>query len=287
MESIRQISAPFEGNFIALAEFEKRVAVLDINKKQIVNEFSTILDFGGKRLAIDSTGQICVCGNYGRQGVCAYEVTTGKKIWQRKDLTTVQKIQLLRSKPGTIFLQFENRDSRFLNILTGEDGTLLKGIDFVFESKFQPLNAIGKGARIEVTDRNSSRVNAIIEKESFEILDISFSADSILISESNGPLRCFGTTSGNLLWQNPMDSDGHFLNVAYNEKLDRFLGVSWQFLKGGVKKLKYIVPKDGKIDREIILDKPAETEFALDGALLITSDRKMINTTTGETESWN
>jgi hypothetical protein len=54
---IRHISTSLSGHTIALAEFEKRVQIFDINSLHIISEFDTVLDFGGQRLAISEDGK--------------------------------------------------------------------------------------------------------------------------------------------------------------------------------------------------------------------------------------
>jgi hypothetical protein len=103
MKDIRHIATSFNGQRIALAEFNSLVQIFDITDQQVLSEFKTVLDFGGRRIVIDEDGEICFCGCWERYGICDYETTTGKLIWQRKDLKRVQHIQILRSDKNILF----------------------------------------------------------------------------------------------------------------------------------------------------------------------------------------
>jgi len=80
--------------------------------------------------------------------------------------------------------------------------------------------------------------------------------------------------------------DGHFLRLDYNETLDRFVGISWPYVNGGNKKLKYLNPNSGLIERVHNIGQPTETEFAKDGRLLITSNREILDLENGIIKNW-
>lgn len=258
MKDIRHIATSFGGHIIALAEFEKQVQIFDINTLQIISEFDTILDFGGQRLAISVDGQICICGCWERHGICAYETKTGKLIWQRKDLKKVQHIQNLFADKSKFFAQFEVGASRIID----------------------------KSSKIQIADRETSKIKVNIERQSFATLDLDIADNCFAISESGGPLSCYDIINGKLKWRIPVNKDGHFLKISFNNELDTFVGVSWPFMKGGNKKLKYINKENGLIEKEMVINCPAETEFALNGQVLVTSDREIINIKNGEKKSW-
>ncbi|NJK96866.1 MAG: hypothetical protein HC905_19870 [Bacteroidales bacterium] len=89
MREIGHISTSFEGNRIALAEFEKEVQIFDIDSFQEISEFTSVLSFGGKRIAINKLGDICAWGAWSRHGICGYNANSGELLWQRKDLKRV------------------------------------------------------------------------------------------------------------------------------------------------------------------------------------------------------
>jgi len=287
MKDIRHIATSCGGHIIALAEFEKTVQIFDIMEQKIISEFETILDFGGERLAISEDGQVCICGCWKRHGICGYETKTGKLIWQRKDLKKVQHIQILRSSKNKVFTYFEIGPGRVLDLHTGKDLEKMPGVKYCFESKFQPINVLDKSTKIQLIDRNTLEVKANIQRQSFATLDIATSPDSIVVSESGAPLTCYDTEKGSLKWRIYLSKEGHFLKICYNDRLNKFIGISWPFVNGGNKKLRYINPDNGTIENETVINCPAETEIVMEGKFLVTSDRDLINIETGEKKTWN
>ena len=273
MDNIRHIAVPFNNGIIAFAEFEKKVQIVDITRNIIISKFETILDFGGSRIIISEDSDICVCGCWERYGIYGYDVKSGKVIWQRKDLKKVQNIQLMRSNSSLFFASFYRKASEILEISTGKSIKKILGCENYYESKFSPICVLDSPIKIKVLDINANKVLFNIERQSFATLDMSFSETSILISESGCPLNCYDTEKGKLIWRSEKIDGEHFLRLSYNNELRKYIGVIWSYIKGGNKKLKYINCDTGKVENEIDINCPSETEFGFDGKILITSDK--------------
>lgn len=286
MNDIRHIATSFNGQTIALAEFERRVQIFDIYSLQVISEFDTILDYGGKRLAISEDGSICICGCWERQGICAYEIKTGKIVWQRKDLKKVQHIQTLYADSSKFFAQFATGASRIFDINTGNDIEKITGAKYFFNSMFLEIDIIDKSRSIQIVDRQTKKAKVNIGRQTFGTLDLDIAEDCFAVSESGGPLSCYDIVSGQLKWRISTNENGHFIKVAFNKELDNFIGVTWPFMRRGKKKVKYINKNTGAIEREILINQPVEIEFALNGSVLITSDRELINIESRERKNW-
>lgn len=286
MKEIRYISTPFEGQIIALAEFEKAVQVIDLSTFSTISEFDTVLSFGGRRLAISEEGNICVAGAWARHGICGYETNSGKLIWQRKDLKKVQHIQTTRTDKNRIFAQFEIGASRFIDINTGADIEKINGAILFFESKFVPINIVDKSTKIEIIERNTKRMICKVERQSFATLDTAILPDSFVVSEAGGPLSCYDIFTGQLKWRRRLNEDGHYLKIAYNEKLEQLIGVTHSFMAGGNKKLHRININSGNLEKAEDIDNPTEIEFVMDGQMLVTSDKELRNLETDKKKNW-
>ena len=92
MTTMRHLAANDSTSRVAVAAFESDVAIWDVGTGQRITSFQTILDFGGRRLAVDPAGEFCVAGAYDRDGLACYNATTGNLIWQRTDLKRVQHV---------------------------------------------------------------------------------------------------------------------------------------------------------------------------------------------------
>lgn len=286
MKEIRHISTSFNGHTIALAEFEKRVQIFDINSLQVIAEYDTILDFGGQRLAISEDGKICICGCWEKHGICAYEAKTGKLLWQRKDLKKVHLIQILYADSSKFFARFEVGASRVFDINTGLEVDKVSGANYIFNSKYLEIDIIDKSNKIQVIDRKTKKIKANLERQAFATLDLAIADNCFAISESGGPISCYDIQSGELKWRIPINEDGHFLKIDFNYELNSFIGVSWPFMNGGNKKLKYINKDKGLTEKEININCPIETEFALNGNVLVTSDKEIFDLKSEEKKSW-
>lgn len=184
------------------------------------------------------------------------------------------------------FAQFEVGASRTFDINTGFEVDKVTGARHLLNSKYLEIDIIDKSNKIQVIDRKTKKIKANIERQSFATLDLDVADNCFAISESGGPLSCHDIQTGELKWRIPINEDGHFLRVIYNKELDNFIGVTWPFMKGGIKKLKYINKGNGLIEKEVTINCPTETEFALNGNLLVTSDREIIDLKGGEKKNW-
>jgi len=276
MESIRHIAVSFNNGVVAFGEFKKNVQIMDIKKNIVISEFETILDCG-IYLIISEDGNICVCGCWERYGICGYDAKSGKKIWQRKDLKKVKTMQLIRSDSNLFFVSFADRASEIIDISTGRSIKKILGCEKYYESKFLPIYVLDSRARIRVFDLNTEKKIFNIKRQSFATLDMCFSENSILISESGCPLNCYDTKSGKLLWRAEKVNGEHFLRISYNNEIKKYVGVTWPYISGGNKKLKYINCNNGKIENEVNINCPTESEFGFDGKILITSDKEIID----------
>jgi hypothetical protein len=285
MEKIRHVSTSFQGNIIAVAEFEKKVQIVDVLKQKVISEFETVLDFGGRRLAITETGEICICGCWERFGICGYETSTGRMIWKREDLKKVQKIEIIRSNINAVFAQFASGVSRFLDIKTGNDILELRGVKNYYESRFQPVNVYDRSAKIEITDRQTHAVLAKIEHQSFAILDVAFSPDSVLISEAGGPLSCYYTNNGELKWRVPKDEKEHYTRIGFVEEIGAYICLSHPF-EHADKKLIYVNCHKGIIENQLDIHQPIVAEFLFKDEFLATSNRELIAVKSGNITKW-
>ena len=285
MEKIRHVSTSFQGSIIAVAEFEKKVQIVDVLKKTVISEFETVLDFGGERLAITESGGICICGCWERFGICGYDTSTGNMIWQRKDLKKVQKIEIIRSNNNAVFAQFANGVSRFLDIKTGNDILELRGVKNYYESRFQPVTVYNRSGKIEITEREKHTILAKIQHQSFALLDVAFSTNSVLVSEAGGPISCYDTEKGELKWRLTRNASEHYVRVGFVEDIDAYICLSHPFEHMN-KKLIYINYNTGKIENQLDINQPIVAEFLFDDEFIVTSDRELIDVKTGKTTKW-
>lgn len=90
---IRHIAVPqAEADIFATAEFEKKVTVWSMRRKRKIAVITTVLDFGGTRLAMVGQSGLCLLNAASFEGpMNAYDLE-GNVLWSRRDLVGVQQL---------------------------------------------------------------------------------------------------------------------------------------------------------------------------------------------------
>ena len=269
MKDFRQIAVSPTGSKIALGAFEKHVKIVDLLTKETQAEFETILDFGGRRLAIHEDGEICVCGCWERHGIIGYSTRDGAILWQRKDLKKLQGFRSLRSAPDKLFAEFGKGTSCILNFKNGKTFKDLPRIKDYAESAFEPIDLLEGGKHFSIVERDSQKTQCRIERQSFGTLNIAFGPGSVCVSESGWQLYCYDTKTGQQKWHISSEVREHALRLSYNRIMNRYLAVFWPYEHGGDHTLRIINPDTGSIENSIPFKNMIESAFALDGEVLV------------------
>lgn len=141
--AIRHFASTWSGSVIAAGEFERTVHVWDLNGPCRLATFPTILDFGGKRLAVTPEGTNCIAAAYHVEGIAAYAVPEGREIWRRKDLKKTQTLRV--SLDGRrVYACLERRGCQVLHRETGRTLKAWAGVRDVWESPYEPLMLLEK-----------------------------------------------------------------------------------------------------------------------------------------------
>ncbi len=276
--AIRHIAASRCGNFVAVAEFESTVSIWNLATQTKQSEFKTVLDFGGTRLAIDEEGKRCVAGAYLVHGIACYDTETGEVLWHRKDLKKVQEIAILPSQTE-IACGFEESPLQILSMRNGKTLQKIRGCKSLQVSPYEPVQLADK--RKPMLETLDGSTIASLERESFAILSVVFGHGTVAISEAGGPIRCFKTSSGELLWRYGGPEGSHSVELGYDVKRRRFLSVEWPYEKGGKMTLIVFTP-DGKTEAKLPLGSSIVQDFCLSGSGLLSSSGWLLNTTTGK-----
>jgi WD40 repeat protein len=274
---IRHFASSWSGSVVAAAEFEHTVHVWDVGAQIHLATFPTIMDFGGTRIAITPDGKNCIAAAYHVEGIAAYAASDGAEIWRRKDLKKTQTLRV--SLDGRrVYACFDNRSCQVLDRETGKTIKTWAGVRDVWESPYQPTMLLEKRALVLQTPEE--RKIASIPAESFAVLCIAFGPGLVCVSESGGPLRCLDTETGAERWRF-QERGQHFLELAFAEQAQVFVGVCWPYERGGVFRLLRFEPQSGVASEVAELGKAGDFEFCLRGSRLMSSDGPVIDSTTG------
>jgi hypothetical protein len=243
--------------------------------------FSTIMDAGGTRLAVAPDGRNCIAAAYHVEGIAGYTACDGKEAWRRKDLKKTQTVRV--SLDGRrVYACFDNRSCQVLNRETGKTIKTWPGVRHVWESPYQPAMLLEK--RTLVLQSPDEKKIASIPAETFAVLCVAFGPGLVCVSESGGPLRCLDVQTGEERWRF-QEKGQHFLELAFAEHVQAFVGVCWPYERGGSFRLLRFEPRSGAPSDVTELGKAGEFVFCLRGTRLLCSDGSVLDSATGQNKA--
>jgi outer membrane protein assembly factor BamB len=275
--SIRHLATSFSGSVVAAGEFERTVHVWNLAAAKRLATFDTVLDFGGRRLAITGDGICCVAAAYRVEGVAAYSASNGAEVWHRKDLKKAQKIKFSLDD-RRVYCCFDEKPCHVLNRETGKTIKTWRGVRNAWESPYEPLMLVEK--RMLVLQTPDENEVATIARETFAVLCVAFAPGFVCVSESTGPLRCLNTKTGEETWRYAQKGQ-HLLRLAYAEKARSFVGVCWPYKRGGPHRLLRFGPESGQVSEVSELGVSGEFAFCRRGSHLLSSAGSVIDSVTG------
>jgi hypothetical protein len=237
------------------------------------------MDFGGRRMAISNDGQTLIAGAYRFHGIAAYSGGTGAELWRRKDLKNVQRIHF-NGDDSRVFCSFDSGPCESLNTQTGKSGKSLRGVRECVESPFAAVRFLERSRDRDYAIAGPEGPIATIPRCSFAVLSVAFSKSHVCVSEAGGPVRALDLSSGSELWKHRPVKGTHFLRVAFVERADTFVGVTWPFERGGTMCLQRFEP-DGSATVLGEIETAPALAFASRGEALITAAGPVYDTVSG------
>lgn len=234
--AIRQLAVSREATKVAAAVFEKTVQIWDLTTRERIKEFETVFSSGGNRLTIDAAGQKCVTAAWNKGklgGVACYEADTGKLIWHRQDLRHTQRVRFSPTR-GAVWCVPESGRTRLLDSDDGKDVDSIVGLADLFDSEYSTDLLLEKRKRDHTLKDGKPRK---IPRLTFAILDAAFGPQSLVISESGGPVRCINSLTGIELWRLTPEKDSHFLQLWFRKTDGNFYGVLWNYQQGSFRNI--------------------------------------------------
>ena len=195
--AIRHLAACDESSLVAAAFFESTVQIWNWDKAEQIGELETVLDFGGRRLALTAGGSICITGSWSH-GVAAYSVPNGDCLWRRPELTEVQRLTLSASGQE-VNCGFEKRPLAVIDVRTGNTVRTDKNALALYSSRFGSYKFVEQPKGYRIMGGHEREIPSI----SFALLDAALSPEAVCISEPKVGIRCFELESGKQLWHHP------------------------------------------------------------------------------------
>jgi outer membrane protein assembly factor BamB len=273
MSKVRQMAPAASAPYIAAGYFAREVRIWDIKREQLAATLNTILDFGGRRLALSPDGSLCVTGNW-NEGVACYSIDRNSQQWSRPDLGGVNMVTF--SARGDLLYCCTEKKTIALNAETGTASQDLPGLCGVFESPFPGVRIL-EDARGGVYHLEGDDIFEI-KPTSFGLMDVAFSENTACISEASGPVRCFDLVNGREKWQFRTPGS-HALRLAYCVKADSFYGALWNYETGGPATLVRFATESG--ETAILSTIQATCSFCCDGERLVNANGEIVETFSG------
>lgn len=287
--AIRHLAITDESSIVAAALFEKTVQIWSWKTGEQLGEFQTMLDFGGRRLALTPDGRSCIVGAWGQRGrgprgLAAYSIPDGKLLWNREEIRHIQYVSLGGSG-REIYCGTDDSSAHIINSATGETLERVRGAKRVLGSRYTGDRLVvqtGRPAGYLVRGRSEFEIPAL----SFGLSDAAFSPEAVCISEPKnaihpdkeiGGLRLFDLASGELRWYLDLGADG----LAFNSVDQRFYCVA---VNGNGSSYRSLVRLHGDIlqcDRVVSLGHCWGSAFSPSGRILVTVHGDVYDTATG------
>lgn len=199
---MRHVASSENTSVFLTAEFERFVYTWDLYSFKLVSKFESVLDFGGKRLAISNDGKLCVAAAYNRKGICLYDVATGVAIWNRKDIKHTQAIKF--SLNGDMI--YVNIDDKYLLSIDSATGGNIKKdnkMSNIYQNPYNQYDCFLKG------DNILKFGTAEIKSPTFAFLDIAPTDLGIAVSAVGNNLMFFNFNNEKI-WEIIPQEGKHF-----------------------------------------------------------------------------
>jgi len=224
--SIRHLSSVNGSPIFAAAEFKKTVHLFRTGCPDAERTIFTNLDYGGNRLQIVPQRNMLIAGAYHVHGIEGYDLTTGRRCWQRRDL---KKVRSIRRNPldESISCFFENRAGVVIDVLTGAVLSDYRGVRDIYFSHDGILELHERQSKYRIYREKKEELD--VNAESFGLLDAAFSKNQVALSEGGAAVRIYSLDSGVLDGRYEPPAGYHMLVIKHDPKADEFVGILWGY----------------------------------------------------------
>jgi hypothetical protein len=304
--SIRHLSVTDASSIVAAALFEKTVQIWSWKTGQQLGEFETMLDFGGRSLALTPDGCACIVGARGQRGrgsrgLAAYSIPDGKLLWNRAEIRHIQNVRVSGSGQE-IYCGVEGSSAYIIHAATGDSVGRVRGARKIVGSRYTQHSLIVQKRPKAVKDcqYSNSKVGSNypnylmrgpsefqIFPLSFGLLDAAFSPDAVCLSEPKdylhpreniGGIRLIDLEKGDSRWHLDIGSN----HLAFNLSDTRFYCIAAPSADPHNSSLIRLASTILDCDQVALLGQCWEAAFSPSGTTLVTSQGDVHETSTGD-----
>jgi len=289
--AVLQLASAAGSALVAAVVADGTVQIWDSRTSERVSEFETFYSFGGHRLALDPTGNLCAAASWNkgkRCGVACYDVQSSQMLWHRTDIKHTQQVRFA-SDSNSIYCGMEEGPLLRLQAANGETVEELLDVEDVHGSPYSAHVLMVCRSYVFVVEGpgkfrfpRTAFVSSSMRKLPCGLTGIAFGFDSLCVAEA-GPvstMRCLDYTGGER-WRLELPKPTGVDVLCYRKADQHFYGVerdvfssSWRFL------VRYSEAGDGV--RICPLNSWGEA-FCLNGDIIVTIAGDVIETAQGKT----
>lgn len=223
--AIRELSASKNPAHIAAAFFENTVQVWDVRSRDKIIEFPTVFCAGAKNLAFAPGGKLLVAAKSTGLGIIAgYNALTGELLWEHRRIGYPSRI-CFDATGDRLWCTVNRKSIEFLDPKTGSTVDRIYGVSEYAEGPDAWRLTVPAKERGSAMTLRSQDSQFDIEKLTFALLDLSFAADCVCLTEAGGPVRCISFADGEERWRF-FPKGSHIVQLCYSANLNVFFGIS-------------------------------------------------------------
>lgn len=263
---------------MAAAFFERTVQIWSWETQILLGEFDSVLDFGGRRLALSKNGTTCIAGSWTR-GLAAYSLPHGEVLWHRKDIRHIQHVNVDASD-RTVYCGLESNRLLALDMETGSEVDKAARALKVIPSLCDRHALVVKKDRYLLRGKDEMEILAA----SFALHTAAFSPDAVCLSEPKAGSRCLNLHTGTTIWHH---SSIHFSHAAFNHSDRQFYCVTGFETDPYETFLVRLAIDLERCDVLVAFGQSCwEEAFTPSGRILVTASGGVYDTSTGARRGW-
>lgn len=254
-----------------------RARVWSFGQRKLLAEFDTIDASFGPRLCLVAGGKVAVAGSW-EDGVVAYDVPSGRVRWKSPRLPEVDAVVAVGA--GLVAVCLSERQTHVLNADTGKIVGKLPNVTFLKATLEGKHGVASDGASIAFVNLEDGSGFKSRFGGGFGVLDASIHLDRVLVSEADGPVRCFDVARRKELWKcRPKGAGAHAKSVEWCDDLGAWFALLWS-TAGGDSAI-VTISADGKALGSVAIGRK-DGRFMPGGRHLVTTDGEVRATSDGD-----
>jgi hypothetical protein len=213
---------------VAIGEANSTVHLYSVATHRPAATISTVLQFGGDRLALCTPGEslVIVAAAWERHGVCGYDGRNGDRLWQRKDLKRAGPLSPA-GDGSQVAIALNNQAMQVLDAASGTSVASVRGAQRLWQSRHGEVAAYGAYQHLGLIDTQSWTRSWTAPVAGFALLDVAFAVDELLATDTGvvGTVYAFDL-DGRERWRQRLPAEMLGWTLAWDDASDEWVGLA-------------------------------------------------------------